>query len=109
MRDPDKTVYTCPPSDNPFIRPRDRPTTYKRFIEPGDEIHINIEPYTGDGRLDFAYETLLRISREKIHEIDRILKDWTKEHNDEPVPAETTATIKKIKDSILLPDKIRRS
>ena len=58
-----------------------------------------------DGRVDFAYETLLRIARDKNARIEKLNEDLDK--NPE-ASAEISAEIKRIKDSILVLDKIRR-
>ena len=71
--------------EKPIKGPDGRPTgetltvEYTRFINPGDKINIICRPDPeGDGRIDFAYETLVRIAREyaRAHEtpIERVPK-----------------------------------
>ena len=82
-----------------------KPWHYKRFINAGDRVHIFIEPFFMDGRVDFAYETLLRIAREKKAEIEKLNKELSERPE---ASAEISARIKQLTASISLPERIRR-
>ena len=58
-----------------------------------------------DGRVDFAYETLLRIAREKKAEIEKLNKELSERPE---ASAEISARIKQLTASISLPERIRR-
>ena len=104
MKNPDIDGFLCRPDQ--FKKGENfKPWHYKRFINAGDRVHIFIEPYFMDGRVDFAYETLLRIAREKTARIEKLTEDLDKTPE---ASAEISAEIKRIKDSILVLDKIRR-